>query len=201
MVMMEPPPALEEEFNDWYDTEHLPERKAVDGIETANRFVCVKGWPRYIAFYDLRDAGVIGEPGYAAISGTNFSPWSKRILGRVRGLWRAFGEQLYPGNAITGPMTRLLLIRFRNVDPADERTVIARTSELFEQRPAVRQVRVVRNVGETVGEYAALIELLDDVDTGPLGLSAYGELAAHIDVVNEYVPYWSRGPIAGVFPR
>jgi hypothetical protein len=26
LAMMEPPPAVEEEFQDWYDTEHFPER-------------------------------------------------------------------------------------------------------------------------------------------------------------------------------
>lgn len=204
MVAMEPPPALEEEFNDWYDMEHVPERKAVDGFESATRFVCVKGWPRYLAFYDLRDAGVIEAPGYAAISGAHFSPWSKRILGRVRGLWRAFGEQCYPGEARIGPMTRLLLLRFRHVDVADEQKLIVRTRELFESRPAVRQVRVVRNMAETGGayrEYAALIALSDDLDPGPLGLPVYGELATHIDAVNEYMRYEPRSPIAGVFPH
>lgn len=122
MVMMEPPPTLEEEFNDWYDTEHVPERKAVAGFETATRFVCVAGWPRYVAFYDLRDVAVIDEPGYQAISGTRFSPWSKRILARVRGLYRAYGEQVYPGHALTGPMTQLLLIRFRNIVTTDAGT-------------------------------------------------------------------------------
>jgi hypothetical protein len=29
LVMMEPPACLEEEFNDWYDTEHLPQRRSL----------------------------------------------------------------------------------------------------------------------------------------------------------------------------
>ena len=29
LVMMEPPEEMEEEFNEWYDTEHIPEREAV----------------------------------------------------------------------------------------------------------------------------------------------------------------------------
>ena len=28
LVLMEPPAGMEAEFNDWYDTEHLPERPA-----------------------------------------------------------------------------------------------------------------------------------------------------------------------------
>src|SRR5215813_11634719 len=53
LVTMEPPPAFEEEFNAWYDTEHLPERLALPGFETARRFVCISGHPRYLAMYDL----------------------------------------------------------------------------------------------------------------------------------------------------
>ena len=46
LVTMQPPPAFEEEFNAWYDTEHLPERPAVPGFETALRLVCIYGLGR-----------------------------------------------------------------------------------------------------------------------------------------------------------
>ncbi len=29
LTMTEPPPQMEEEFNAWYDTEHLPERLSI----------------------------------------------------------------------------------------------------------------------------------------------------------------------------
>ena len=31
MAMMQPPPTMEEEFQDWYDTEHFPERANCGG--------------------------------------------------------------------------------------------------------------------------------------------------------------------------
>lgn len=197
-VMMEPPPALEEEFNDWYDTEHVPERKAVTGFDTATRFVCLDGWPRYLAFYDLRDADVIGGPGYASISGTRFSPWSKRILSRVRGLWRAHGEQVYPGQARTGPMARLLLLRFNDVARALEAELVAYARSSFEGHCAVRQVRVVRNLAGPAGEYLVLIELLAPVGLEAFQLDPTSRCAARIDVVNMYAPYWARGAVPGV---
>ena len=49
LVLMQPPPTLEEEFNAWYDTEHIAERRAVPGFETALRYVCIDGAPRYLA--------------------------------------------------------------------------------------------------------------------------------------------------------
>src|SRR3974377_2434755 len=99
LASMEPPASLEEEFQDWYDTEHIPERAAIKGFLSARRFVCIEGWPRYIALYDLAHIGILKETGYMAVSGDKFSPWSKRILARVRGQFRAEGVQIHPGEA------------------------------------------------------------------------------------------------------
>ena len=35
MAMMQPPATMEEEFQDWYDTEHFPERRDCEGFVTA----------------------------------------------------------------------------------------------------------------------------------------------------------------------
>ena len=40
LTMTEPPAAMEEEFNAWYETEHLPERLAIPGFRSARRWVC-----------------------------------------------------------------------------------------------------------------------------------------------------------------
>ena len=53
LVTMEAPASFEEEFNDWYDFEHLPQRLAMPGFENGGRFVCLEGWPRWLALYDL----------------------------------------------------------------------------------------------------------------------------------------------------
>ena len=39
MAMMQPPPTMEEEFQDWYDTEHFPERENCAGFDTAARYI------------------------------------------------------------------------------------------------------------------------------------------------------------------
>ena len=49
LVLMQPPLTIEEEFNAWYDTEHIPERLAVPGVETAVRFSSTTGAaPKYL---------------------------------------------------------------------------------------------------------------------------------------------------------
>ena len=37
LTLTEPPPAMEEEFNAWYDEEHLAERLAIPGFRSATR--------------------------------------------------------------------------------------------------------------------------------------------------------------------
>ena len=110
LVTMQPPPAFEEEFNAWYDTEHLPERLTVPGFETALRFVCIYGHPRYLAMYDLANPHVLDSPEYLSIAFANSSPWTLRVLQRVR-VYRSFGRQIYPGSALTGTCARVELLR------------------------------------------------------------------------------------------
>ena len=84
LVTMEPPPALEEEFNAWYDTEHVPQRMAIAGFETGRRYVCPSGSPRYLAVYDLAHRGVLESEAYLRVSLDRSTPWTRRIGNRVR---------------------------------------------------------------------------------------------------------------------
>jgi hypothetical protein len=43
----------EEEFNRWYNEEHMPERLAIPGVLSAARYKAVDGGPIYLACYEL----------------------------------------------------------------------------------------------------------------------------------------------------
>ena len=70
------PAEHEAEFNNWYDTEHIPLLAAVPGVLRARRFLAAEGKPRYIALYDLADASVAGSAPWKAALAT---PWAQRI--------------------------------------------------------------------------------------------------------------------------
>lgn len=93
-VMMEAPASLEEEFNDWYDTEHFPQRLALPGFLQGRRWVCQQGWPRYLAVYDLAGLGALSTGAYLAVSGERSTPWSRRVLPRTVGRQRLVLESL-----------------------------------------------------------------------------------------------------------
>jgi hypothetical protein len=188
LVMMQCPPTLEDEFNAWYDTEHLPERLAVPGVETALRFVCLDGNPRYLAMYDLDRHEVLETPAYLKVAYDQSSPWTKRVTSRVR-VTRTSGTQIYPGNVITKRPARVYLLRFRGLNKEAGREVVAAVRRSFEDRPETTQVRVLaHDTGAGGIDYMAFVEarvpFADKIDVKTLGTHAEA-----IDMANIYAPY------------
>jgi hypothetical protein len=77
--------AHEDEFNDWYDTEHLPRIAGVEGVIAARRFRSDTDSPRYLATYHLRDLDVIGGDAWKSAAST---PWTARMRRHRTGLIR-----------------------------------------------------------------------------------------------------------------
>ena len=201
LAMMEPPPAMEEEFQDWYDTEHFPERANCEGFLTAGRFVCIDGWPRYLALYDLADTDVLRGPAYARIAGERYSPWTHRIVSRVWGQYRADAAQVHPGTALfgdAGAASRIALWRFRNAPGTAEAPILDGLRTLYAERPETAQARLFRANQPDGTDYIAIVELRAPI--APAGqVAAFGDAARYVDLINVYVPYARR--LAGAFPR
>jgi hypothetical protein len=197
LATMEPPANLEEEFQDWYDSEHFPERQGCPGFLTANRFVCIDGWPRYLAMYDLEDVEVLRGEGYRRIAHAKYSAWTHRIMSKVWGQYRAEGVQVYPGQALhgkAGPSSRLALWRFRGVKA--EATLVEGLRKVHENRAQTVQLRVFRVAPADSGDYLAMIE--SSVPPAVPDLAPLGVLAKQVDLMNTYVIYARQAP--GAFP-
>jgi hypothetical protein len=82
-VWMEPPPEHEDDFNRWYDDEHLPERMAIPGFLSARRYESLAGEPKYIALYYLEDLGVLGGDAYQKVR-ANATPWTRKVMDYVK---------------------------------------------------------------------------------------------------------------------
>jgi hypothetical protein len=108
------------EFNDWYDTEHIPERRRVPGFLSVQRWLSADGEPLSIATYDLQSLDVLASAPYRAIAGDNFSPWSKSIIGRCKRFWRYEAVQILPGDRVSPEGAGALLFFGMNVDPDAE---------------------------------------------------------------------------------
>jgi hypothetical protein len=112
--------AAEDEFNDWYDTEHLPERKRVPGFLVCERWIGATDRRVSVATYDLEDVQVLKSPAYLAIGGENLSPWSKRVTSRVERLMRFEGDQILPGDQLPPTGAGGLLLNAMNIAPEFE---------------------------------------------------------------------------------
>jgi len=88
----------EEEFNDWYDLEHIPERQRVPGFLACQRWIGADNAKHSVAIYDLDTLSVLRSPPYLAIGGENLSPWSKRVTAKCQRLLRFEGDQILPGD-------------------------------------------------------------------------------------------------------
>jgi hypothetical protein len=84
--------AHHDEFHDWYDLEHIPERQAVAGFGRCERWIGVDE-PNYaIATYDLDKVDVLQSAAYRSIAGDNLTPWSKRVTAMCKRLCRFEGS-------------------------------------------------------------------------------------------------------------
>jgi len=100
----------EDEFNDWYDLEHIPERQRVPGFLLCQRWLGAENPKQSVATYDLESVAVLRGDAYRAIGGENLSPWSKRITARCHRLLRFEGEEILPGYQLSAGGGGLLLV-------------------------------------------------------------------------------------------
>ena len=155
-----------DEFHDWYDLEHVPERLRVPGFINAERWIGDENPKIAIATYDMESHGVLYTPPYLAVGGANGSPWTKRVPAMAKRVLRFEGEQLVPGDTTAPAGAGGVLVASMNVDPAAE----AEFNEWYNKEhlpqlasvPGVLCARRFRAGGEGVErKYLALYHLKD----------------------------------------
>ena len=68
MVWMDVPADKEEEFNHWYNEEHLPELLAIPGVLDAARYEAVSSGPKHLACYELESPAVVQTDAFTVAS-------------------------------------------------------------------------------------------------------------------------------------
>jgi hypothetical protein len=111
LTLTEPPAGMDEEFNAWYDTEHLAERLAIPGFRSATRWIAdaPPGEGRYLATYELDSVQVLASHDYLARFHSP-TPWSRRCLGKAVVFKRWACEQVLPGCADPHPGAQALVL-------------------------------------------------------------------------------------------
>ena len=84
MVWADVPADKEDDFNRWYNEEHLAERLSVPGFLDAARYEAVKNGPKHLACYELESPAVLESPAYKRVQ-ANPTPWTRRCSPDVIG--------------------------------------------------------------------------------------------------------------------
>ena len=70
-------PAHEDEFNRWYDEEHIGRLLEVPGFLSAGRYRALRGGPKYLAMYELEDHNVLRSAAF--IDTVRYQPSARRL--------------------------------------------------------------------------------------------------------------------------
>ena len=109
-----------DEFHDWYDLEHVPERQAISGFGACERWLDDGGAATAVATYDLASIEVLHGDEYRAIAYENSSVWTKRVVGMCQRLLRFEGVRITPGLEPAPVNAGGLLLNAMNVAPVAE---------------------------------------------------------------------------------
>jgi hypothetical protein len=78
-------PDIEEEFNRWYNEEHIPNLLDVPGVLSASRGINLNKGPKYIALYEHESIDVQNSQAYKQAIETD---WTLRIRPHLRNVTR-----------------------------------------------------------------------------------------------------------------
>ena len=90
LIRVDIDPALEDDFNHWYDTVHIPAILACPGWLSARRFLATDGGPKFIAAYEVDGPWAYETEIYLATRGFD------RFAPHIRNLARVLGIAMGP---------------------------------------------------------------------------------------------------------
>src|SRR3954452_5801103 len=88
LTSMDVDAAFEDEFNRWYDREHLEERVAIPGFLEARRYIAHRANPKSLCLYSTETFDVLDSPAYRAALAKP-TEWSKATMARFKNMIRA----------------------------------------------------------------------------------------------------------------
>ena len=122
MVFADVPADVEDEFNRWYDEEHIPERLSIPGVLSAARYMALEGGPKHLACYELTEPEAWETDEWQKFL-INPTEWSKRmspsVVGEtyIRNIYRLIYPDPVPEETAQAGMAPVLLVGRMSVPP------------------------------------------------------------------------------------
>ncbi len=76
IVWADIPPEMEDDFNRWYNEEHLAELLSVPGVLSAARYEATRSGPKHMAVYELESPAVVETDAFTSRPRTD---WGQRV--------------------------------------------------------------------------------------------------------------------------
>ena len=117
----------EEEFNRWYNEEHLSERLSIPGVLNVARYTAIHGGPKYLVCYELTEPEAWYSDHWQHLL-NNPTQWSKRMalgvigINYVRNLYRLIYPDGVSEETAQAEMSPVLLVGRMSVPPELEDT-------------------------------------------------------------------------------
>lgn len=108
-------PESRDEFYEWHNREHMPERLGIPGFQRGRRYIALDAGPVYFNLYEADSVQVLGGEDYLARLNAP-TPWTQKVVQSYRNVARSICDVHY--SAGVGHGAYLLTLRF---DVAAER--------------------------------------------------------------------------------
>jgi hypothetical protein len=87
-------PEARDDFHQWHNREHMPERVGIPGFRRGRRYVAVAGAPEYFNLYEADSAEVLGGQDY--LSRLNApTEWTRQVVPSFRNVSRSICRVVY----------------------------------------------------------------------------------------------------------
>ena len=121
-------PAAKDEFYQWHNREHMPERVGIPGFQRGRRYIALErqgpGAPEFFNLYEADSISVLGGADYLARL-DDPTPWTRRVVASFRNVARSICRVLYSAGVGQGGI--MLTLRF-DLGEAHERDATDRKS-------------------------------------------------------------------------
>jgi len=203
----------DEEYNRWYNEEHIPERLSIPGVLNAARYEAVQGGPRYLACYELESADTwhsgewqkwLREP----------TEWSKRmspsVIGTayIRNLYTRIYPDHVPEETAQAGMAPVVLVGRMSVPPElDEQFNLAYNTDRLPMCASIPGYIRARRFQAVMGEpkYITVHEMESEAvaDSPEWAAWSSAETPGWLDQIRPNMVHatGSPGVYAKVFPR
>jgi vacuolar-type H+-ATPase subunit F/Vma7 len=101
-------PEAEREFNEWYNTEHVPQLLGVPGFLSGRRYQAVEGEPKYLALYELAIPEVLKTDAFRQIRESP-TEWSKKMIPLFRNTAIGTFRQIFSCSNYPAPESEFVL--------------------------------------------------------------------------------------------